>query len=119
MTPMRQHIARALLAVLVLGGLVAPTVHRIQHQTGHSHQTAAVDPAVQAAEVTVQAEAVAPATHDLDCWLCSTHLVLKTSAQAIAPSPVLAEAGFIAAPVAFISSALLHHSFIRGPPVVG
>ena len=119
MNKMRQHIAHVLLAVFVLGGLVAPSVHRIQHQVGHSAPAAPADFAVQTAEPTLQASAAVPVTHDLDCGICSTHLVLKTHTQVTAPSPALADAAFEAAPVGFISSALLNRSFIRGPPIVG
>ncbi len=115
---MRQHIAHVLLAVFVLGGLMAPSVHWTQHQIGHLAPEARADFAVQTAEPTLQPSAAVPVTHDLDCGLCSTHLVLKTHTQATAPSPASAEAALEVAPVAFLSSAQLNSSFIRGPPSV-
>ena len=118
----RQHSAWLLLVLLTLGGVVAPTVHQVQHDAPHPQANFAPQPdrhLHSEIDHTIQADAARAISHSFNCLLCHTHLVFKPLPQATAPTPQLAAASLGVTDALFVASSYRNHSLIRGPPSVG
>lgn len=116
----RTQSAWLLLALLVLGGVVAPAVHQLQHESGHAHRTVLADPDRRPhseADHTVQAADVGEASaHAFYCLLCHTQLVSELGRQVSAPAPQLHQAALNVTSSSLWGLTRLTPSFIRGPP---
>ena len=117
MHKLRTYLSGLLLVLFVGGGVLAPNVHRAQHQvhTAEDHQQHA--DALQVTAPSVFDGAAFPDTHDLTCWLCNTHLVFKPHAQPSAPVPALRASPVNTDALDQVAAASHHTSLIRGPPL--
>jgi hypothetical protein len=117
----RTHSAWLLLALLTLGGVVAPAVHQAQHGEAHARVTIATDlerrPHSEF-DHTMRADTEPSTMHAFQCLLCHTQLVSELGRQIATPTPHpnTATLGITSLFVRAVSH--LAPSLIRGPPAV-
>ena len=116
----RTHSAWLLLTLLTLGGVIAPTLHRLQHDGAHSQATITVhSDRTPHSEIdhSIHADPADSETHSFYCLLCHTQLLTKLSQHVSAPVPQLTAASLRPAVTSFVASPHLNQSLIRGPPI--
>lgn len=115
----RTHSAWLLLALLTLGGVVAPIMHQMQHDASHARAAVVVDlgvPLHSEFDHTMQGDTERPDAHAFYCLLCHTHLMSELVRQVAVPTPLL-EAAALGITSSFVRAvAHLAPSLIRGPP---
>jgi hypothetical protein len=115
----RIRTAWFLLAAFVLGGVVGPTAHRIDH-AGETHAVRAGDVAENPSKAAAPSDAsptfAASGASELDCELCATRVLVSDPASIdapIAPRPTVAMAAVLPSPVHATTPATV---LSRGPP---
>lgn len=116
----RTHSAGLFLALIVLGGVVAPPLHQMQHGAAHQPAAVSIQPdrvPHSEADHTIRADAPGTATHSFYCLLCHTQLLAELPQQVVAPVPPPAAVRHGAAASSLVASSHLYRSLIRGPPM--
>jgi hypothetical protein len=118
----RIRTAWFLLAAFVLGGVVGPTAHRIDHaaETHAVHSADVVRSQSEKVETAASPNAsptlAVTGASELDCELCATRVLVSDTASIdapIAPRPTVAMAGALPSPVHATRPATV---LSRGPP---
>lgn len=119
----RPYSAWLLLVFLTLGGVVAPTVHQVQHAAPHPQANVSAQPEQRPLHSEIdhsyQDEPARTVSHRFNCLLCQTHLVFKPLRHPSAPTPQFAAAALDVTTRWFVASPHLDHALIRGPPRAG
>lgn len=116
----RTYSAWLLLTLLTLGGVIAPTLHQLQHDGAHPQATITVhSDRTPHSEIdhSIDANPADAEGHSFYCLLCHTQLLTKLSQHVSAPVPQLTATSLETAVTTFVASAHLNQSLIRGPPV--
>lgn len=115
----RTYSAWLLLALLLLGGVIAPTVHQMQHSETHGRTTVLADldrHLHSEIDHSMQTDAEPSKTHAFYCLLCHTQIVSELGRQVSAPTPQ-SEATTLGVTSSFVRAVShLAPSLIRGPP---
>lgn len=116
----RTHSAWLLLVLLMLGGVVAPVVHSIQHdEVAHAQVIVPTDADAHLhseMDHELHADGETSRSHAFQCFLCHTQVVSALTAQVAAPAPPQATSQLdtLSSFIGVVS--YLAPSLIRGPP---
>jgi hypothetical protein len=117
MSTARQLTALGLLLALVMGGQLAPNVHRAQHASERvAEQAAAAQACTHEGHDAPVWHAGAAAWHAPDCALCTVRLVVTPDRSAHTPTPLRLAAAVPLSPSRALPAVATGHLPIRAPP---
>lgn len=117
MSRLKRHGAWLLLAAFLVGGVVGPVAHTIQHQIDEAADSiASVAPASEGSVVFSEAQDT-DSSHPADCLVCTARLVLDRAAHTPVPNPGQEVAMWATALDTVFSLRSVERLLIRGPPL--